>query len=106
MDNGDTYFVDDLYALDYEPLASSTLPSCPSEFLKASSLLAPRPFPWVSGGLLLFISVLTIIGTLFAVIHLRPHLVGLNSLDVLVIVVVVWLWRVWWAEVKKHLTGK
>jgi len=105
-DNGDTYLVDDLYALDYEPLVSSP-PPCPSEFRTATPPLAPRPSPGNSGGFFLFFtSIATVAGTLFAAVHLRPHLVGLNSLDVLVIVGVIWLWQVWWAEVKKHLTGK
>jgi hypothetical protein len=47
-------------------------------------------------GTLLFLTALTIFGTLLAIWHLRPHLVGFNSLDVLVVVGVCWLWGRWW----------
>jgi hypothetical protein len=55
-----------------------------------------RPHPLRPDGTLIFLTVLTIFGTLGAVWYLRPHLIGFNSLDVLVVIGVGCLWWWWW----------
>jgi hypothetical protein len=106
--NSPSYFVDDLYAMDDGSIAPhaawSSPSSCPVPSGSPEGLLTDRaPAPQPSrfhrlrpDGTLLFFTVLIVFGTIGAIWHLRPHLVGFNSLDVLVVVGVGWLWAHWW----------
>ena len=122
MNNEPSYFVDDLYAMDEGSLAPhaasrssrSSPSSCPVPSGSPEGLLTVRtPTSQPShlhrlhpDGTLLFLTVLTIFGTIFAIWHLRSHLIGFNSLDALVVVGVCWIWRWWWKTLCQRKGGR
>jgi hypothetical protein len=91
--NEPSYFVDDLYAM----MGNGSLAP------HATSPPSPPACPVPSG---LPEGLLTIFGTIFAIWHLRPHFVGITSLDVLVIVGVCWLWAQWWKALRPRKGGR
>jgi hypothetical protein len=104
-DNDATYLVDDLYAIDdgAMPLCAASSPAPPVRLVPSGSSLSHAPaYPpqrlhrLRPDGTLFFLSILTIFATVGAVYYLLPHLIGFNSLDVLIIVGVCLLWRWWW----------
>jgi hypothetical protein len=114
-----SYFVDDLYTIDERSLAPHATsppspPACPVPSGLPEGLLTVRtptsqPSPLHRlrpDGTLLFLTILTIFGTIFAIWHLRPHFVGITSLDVLVIVGVCWLWAQWWKALRPRKGGR
>ena len=118
--NEPSYFVDDLYAMmgngSLAPHATSppSPPVCPVPSGLPEGLLTARtPAPQPShlhrlrpDGTLLFLTALTIFGTIAAIWHLHPHLVGFNSLDALVIIGIGWLWAQWWKTLRTTKGGR
>ena len=117
--NEPTYLVDDLYAMENGSLAPHapsppSPPACPVPSGSPEGLLTVRtPTSQPShlhrlrpDGTLLFLTILTIFGTIMAIWHLRPHLVGFNSLDALVVVGVCWIWRWWWKTLCQRKGGR
>jgi hypothetical protein len=89
--NEPSYLLDDLYCCEPSGLSSAPPKHAPSSVCPTTPLHAPpaqRHFPATKRGVVgLFLSSIAAITiTLLTVAHLRPHLVGLNSFDLLAIV--------------------
>jgi hypothetical protein len=87
--NEPSYLIDDLYC---EPSSLSSAPPkpCPSSVRPATLRHTPpaqRHFPATKRGVagLFLSSIVAITITLLTAVHLQPHLVGLNSFDLLAI---------------------
>ena len=97
--NEPTYLLDDLYCAEPSDLSP---PPCPSPASPTASPPLPKTTTPPKGGAVgLFFSVIVAITmTVLAVIHLRPHLAGLDGFDLLVIVACIVLWKIVFKEVE------
>ena len=101
--NEPTYLLDDLYCA--EKPSDLSPPPCPSPASPTASPPLPKTTTPPKGGAVgLFFSFIAAIAmTVLAVIHLQPHLAGLDSLDLLVIFACAVVWRTVFKEVERNV---
>jgi hypothetical protein len=106
--NEPSYLIDDLYCCEPSGHGSAPPKPCPSSVRPTTLLHTPpaqRHFPATKRGVVgLFLSsIVAITITLLTVAHLQPHLVGLNSFDLLAIAACFMSWWFVFKEVGKSV---
>ena len=103
--NEPSYLVDDLYCCEKPNDLSVPCPSRPTTpCAPPNGIPATTTPPKKHGVVGLFLSSIAAITiTLLTIIHLRPHLIGLDGFDLLAITACIFAWRIVFKEVSENV---